>query len=84
MIFNAETSLKLKSLSHTGTIIRQSYLSTVAPGLQLLKETVQNSLKLINRKENSGREKTLVLVGESLSAPNGIKVGDNLFFLFLT
>lgn len=56
----------------TGTVGHESYLSTVAPGLHLLKETVISSLRLAS--DRPGGRKHIVLAGELLPIVQGVKV----------
>ncbi|KAB0802437.1 hypothetical protein PPYR_04623 [Photinus pyralis] len=65
----------IKLFNFTGTVSHESYLSTVAPGLHLLKETVISSLRLAQDKPNAS--KRVVLAGELLPATGGTKVPPN-------
>lgn len=66
----------LLSFHTNGKIIKQSYVSTVGPGLHALKETIQNYVRLVPRTTGS-TEKTLALVGEALVDPQGNKLEPN-------
>ncbi|XP_017783438.1 PREDICTED: mannosyl-oligosaccharide glucosidase [Nicrophorus vespilloides] len=58
----------IKMFNHSGSIEHESYLSTVAPGLNLLKETVISSLRLAQDNPKSPRK--VVLAGELMPASN--------------
>ena len=47
-----------------GNIVKQSFLSTVAPSLQTLRETVLSSLRLANDKIS--KEKFIILAGDTV------------------
>lgn len=66
------------SLSPTrGTVEEHSFLVTVAPGLQVLKEVVLHNLKLAGQKGSA--KKHIVLAGEQLSSSkDGKKLNPNL------
>lgn len=61
-----------------GEIEHESYLSTVAPGLHLLRETVISSLRLAS--DRPGGPKHVVLAGELLPVVGG-KKGDPNFLV---
>lgn len=54
----------IKLFNHSGAIQHESFVSTVAPGLHLLKETVLSSLRLLEDSPNG--PKKIVLGGELL------------------
>lgn len=53
-----------KTISFAGILEHESFLSTIGPGLHLLKETVISSLRLAQDSPNSARK--IVLAGELL------------------
>lgn len=55
-----------------GTVEHESYLSTIAPGLHLLKETVLASLRLNKRSPETSS--VVELAGELLPVSGGMKV----------
>lgn len=55
---------KIKLSNYSGDVEHESYLSTVAPGLHLLRETVISSLRLAS--DQMGGPKHVVLAGELL------------------
>lgn len=57
-------SFKINLHNTKGNIIKQSYLSTVAPSLQYLKETVLSNLRLASDKMT--KEKFIILPGDML------------------
>ncbi|KAG5674996.1 hypothetical protein PVAND_004937 [Polypedilum vanderplanki] len=57
-------SFKVNLHNSKGNIIKQSYLSTVAPSLQYLKETVLSNLRLASDKMT--KEKFIILAGDML------------------
>lgn len=65
----------IKLFNFTGKVSHESYLSTVAPGLHLFKETVISSLRLAQDKPNSS--KRVVLAGELLPTAGGAKALPN-------
>lgn len=65
----------IKLFNTSGSISHESYLSTVAPGLHLLRETVIQSLRLAQSRPNA--PKHVVLAGELLPITGGVKVKKN-------
>lgn len=75
----------IKLLNHSGTIIQESFLSTVAPGLHMLKETLISSLRLAdNLQKSKSKPKRLVLAGELLTANDGSQVEPNFIATMIT
>ncbi|XP_018320020.1 mannosyl-oligosaccharide glucosidase isoform X2 [Agrilus planipennis] len=72
----------IKMFNYTGAVEHESYLSTVAPGLHLLKETVISSLRLAQ--ENPNSPKKVVLAGELLSSAGGVKPQPNFIATQIT
>lgn len=66
----------IKLFNISGTVSHESYLSTIAPGLHLLRETVIQSLRLAQSKPNA--PKHVVLAGELLPVTGGAKVPKTL------
>lgn len=62
----------IKIFNHTGAVSHESYLSTIAPGLNLLKETIVSSLRLAQETPKS--PSSIVLRGEFLPLTGGAKV----------
>ncbi|CAO1308782.1 unnamed protein product [Diamesa serratosioi] len=72
-------SFKLSLHNTTGNIIKQSFLSTVAPSLQTLRETVLSNLRLANDKVT--KEKFIILAGDTVedqAKPNFVAVQLNV------
>lgn len=62
----------IKFTNHSGEVLHESFLSTIAPGLHLLKETVVASLRLAQDKPAAPRR--IVLAGELLPEAGTSKV----------
>lgn len=75
-------SFKLTLFNQTGDLLSDSYLSTAAPGLHLLKETVLNSLRIAPGKPS--KQKRLVFPGELLRSQDGTVVNPNFIALQVT
>lgn len=73
---------KLTLFNQTGDVLSDSYLSTAAPGLHLLKETVINALRIIT--EKNSKKKRLVLPGEMLRTSDGTVSSPNFVALQVT
>ncbi|KAF5275980.1 hypothetical protein FQA39_LY00776 [Lamprigera yunnana] len=73
---------RIKMFNFSGIVSHESYLSTVAPGLHLLKETVVSSLRLEQVRPNS--PKRVVLAGELLLTTGGIKALPNFIVTQVT
>lgn len=65
----------IKLFNTSGSISHESYLSTMAPGLHLLRETVIQSLRLAQSKPTAPPH--VVLAGELLPTTGGVKVHNN-------
>lgn len=75
-------NFKFTLYNQSGDVTSDSYLSTVAPGLHLLKETVINSIRVVTDKGSD--ERRLVLPGEILRTPDGSKANPNFVALQVT
>lgn len=62
-----EFTLKLQAIN--GTVMQESFLSTVVPNVQMLRETVTTFLRLASNEHNT--KKFIVLGGEFLTDSNG-------------
>lgn len=72
----------IKIVVNSGTVEHESYLSTVAPGLHLLKETVVSALRLAQDRPNG--PKKVVLAGELLPMQGSAKKKPNFISTQLT
>lgn len=63
------SAFSVKIFNNSGTVLHESYLSTIAPGLHLLKETIVSSLRLAQDTPTS--PKSIVLGGELLPSSGG-------------
>ncbi|XP_026480750.1 mannosyl-oligosaccharide glucosidase isoform X1 [Ctenocephalides felis] len=57
--------------NHTGTITHESYLSTITPGLHVLRDTLMTGLRLVTDRNNK-QKKFIALAGELLEEPEGM------------
>lgn len=69
---------KFTLYNQSGEVTSNSYLSTVSPGLHVLKETVMDSLRFVKAK------KRFLLPGEILRSPDGTKANPNFVALQVT
>lgn len=72
-------SFKINLHDTKGKVVRQSFLSTVAPSLQALRETVLSNLRLANDKTT--KEKFIILSGDTLdpmTKPNFVALQINV------
>lgn len=69
-------------LATNGTVLQESFLSTITPNLQILRETVLNYLRLSSNERN--KQKFIVLGGEFLTDNSGNRMEPNFIATQIT